>query len=314
MRDLIERLRDADPLPDAERLTPEDQRAADALLDRLTSEPVPAASPPRRPRLRGLALAAGVAAALALALAVVSLIDDEPGGPGVVELAVAASTDKAAIYHKVALERLISADVPAGALGREAIFESWDAPDGSTHQKVFRAEDGRRGKLVGETAGRLHPRPHGRFGGPVKIYDPRTQTIRHSRFGRIGKWHDRRAQPRRRPRHDPAVAGGAGSPAPRGDRACRRTGRLPARVWLGAQLRQGPDRAVRVPRRQGDLLPAARPLSRPRRRAASRSSSASATSSTSASRSTTAHRQLLKLDRAPRARSSTTATGSALSP
>ncbi len=186
MRDLIERLRDADPLPDAERLTPEDQRAADALLDRLTSEPVPAASPPRRPRLRGLALAAGVAAALALALAVVSLIDDEPGGPGVVELAVAASTDKAAIYHKVALERLISADVPAGALGREAIFESWDAPDGSTHQKVFRVEDGRRGKLVGETAGRLHPRPHGRFGGPVKIYDPRTQTIRHSRFGRSG--------------------------------------------------------------------------------------------------------------------------------
>jgi hypothetical protein len=187
MRDLIERLRDADPLPGAERLSPEDQRAADALLHRLVSEPVPAAPPPRRPRIRGLALAAGVAAMVALVLAAVSLIDDEPGGPGVVERAVAATTDRAAIYHTVALERLISADVPDGALDRAFVFEAWNAPDGSMHTKIFRAKHGRRGELFGETAARLRAKTRGRFGGPGVNYDPRTNTIRHTRFGRNGK-------------------------------------------------------------------------------------------------------------------------------
>jgi hypothetical protein len=187
MRDLIERLRDADPMPEVERLSAEDRREADALLHRLTSEPLPAASPPRRARIRGLALAAGVATVLALVFAAVSLIDDEPGGPGVVERAVAATTDKAAIYHTVALEHLIAAEVPAGALGREAIFESWNAPDGSTHQKTFKVRDGRRGQLLSEAAGRLHPKTRGRFAGPVQIYDPRTNRIQHTRFGRSGK-------------------------------------------------------------------------------------------------------------------------------
>jgi hypothetical protein len=180
MHDLIQQMRDADPLPDAERLTPEEQREADTLLARLTAEPV---APRARPRVRRWALAAGVAFTLGLVLAGVSLIDENDGGPGVAERAVAAVTDKTAIYHTVSIAHATvpDAEVPSP---RPAWFEAWDAPDGSRHQKLFSVDHGRRGKLRGEEAGKLHPKGRGRFGGPLRIYDPRDNTIRHLRFGR----------------------------------------------------------------------------------------------------------------------------------
>jgi hypothetical protein len=180
MQDLIQRLRDADPLRDAEHLTPEQQREADALLARLTAEPV---TPRARPRVRRWALAGGVACALALVLGAVSLFDDHGGGPGVAERAIAAVSDKTAIYHTVSITRATVPDAEDSS-PPAAIFEAWDAPDGSTHQKFFRVVRGHRGKLRGEMAGRLRPKTKGRFGGPLLTYDARANTIRHTRFGR----------------------------------------------------------------------------------------------------------------------------------
>lgn len=180
MQDLIERLRDADPLPGADHLTAEEQREADELLARLTAEPI---TPRPRPRARRWALAAGVACTLALVLGAVSLFDEDEGGPGVAERAVAAVTDEKAIYHTVSIARATVPDAEDPS-PRPVWFESWDAQDGSTHQKLFTVVDGGRGKLRGEMAGRLHPRGRGRFGGALISYDARDNTIRHTRFGR----------------------------------------------------------------------------------------------------------------------------------
>jgi len=181
MQDLIERLRDADPLPGAEQLAPEQQREADLLLARLVAEPV-AARPRPRPRRRWV-LAAGVACTLALVLAVVGLLDDDGGAPGVAELAAAAVSDETAIFHTVSIARATVPD--AEDPSPPAVWiESWDAPDGSMHQKLFRVVDGGRGKLRAEMAGRLRPKTKGRFGGPLVTYDARDNTIRHTRFGR----------------------------------------------------------------------------------------------------------------------------------
>jgi hypothetical protein len=180
MQDLIQRLRDADPLPDAERLTAEEQRDADALLARLTAEPV---TPRARPRVRGWALAAGVACTLALVLGAVSLLDGDEGGPGVADRAVAATSDPTAIYHTVWIGHATVPDAEDSS-PPPAWFETWDAPDGSTHQKQFTVVHGQRGELRGEMAGRLRPKGRGRFGGPLSTYDARDNTIRHTRFGR----------------------------------------------------------------------------------------------------------------------------------
>jgi hypothetical protein len=180
MQDLIQRLQEADPLPDAERLTPDEQREADALLARLTAEPV---APRARPRARRWALAAAAASTFALVLGGVSLLDGDEGGPGVAARAVAAVTDKTAIYHTVWIARATVPDAEDPS-PRPVWFESWDAQDGSMHQKLFSVVDGGRGKLMGEMAGRLQPRGRGRFGGPLLRYDPDDNAIRHSGFGR----------------------------------------------------------------------------------------------------------------------------------
>jgi hypothetical protein len=179
MPDLIQRLRDADPLPEAERLTPAEQHEADSLLARLVAEPI---APRPRPRARRWALAAGAACVVALAVGAVSLLDDNEGAPGVAARAAAAVSDEKAIYHTVWIGRATAAD--SRPRRSSAWFESWDAPDGSTRQKLFRVEHGHRGRLVGEMAGRLRPKGRGRFGGALLTYDARENTIRHTRFGR----------------------------------------------------------------------------------------------------------------------------------
>jgi hypothetical protein len=183
MQDLIERLRDADPLADAERLAPEEQREADLLLARLVADPV---APGRRPRPRARrrwALSAAAVCTLALVLVGVGLLDDDGSAPGVAERAAAAVSDETAIFHTVSIARAVVPDAQ-DATPRPAWIESWDAPDGSMHQKLFNVVDGHRGKLRAEMAGRLKPKTRGRFGGALVTYDARDNTIRHTRFGR----------------------------------------------------------------------------------------------------------------------------------
>src|ERR671914_1446408 len=85
-RDPMEMLAAADPLRDGERLTPEEEREADALLTRLLATPAAGAERRgggrRRVRRWTLATAAVIGAAAA-ALAATRLVDsDAPAGGG----------------------------------------------------------------------------------------------------------------------------------------------------------------------------------------------------------------------------------------
>ena len=82
-QDVMDRLAAADPVADAHRLGTDDQRQADALLERLLATPAEAARERPRRRWPQLAAAAGlVAVALFAAL---SLLDSEDGrAPNVV--------------------------------------------------------------------------------------------------------------------------------------------------------------------------------------------------------------------------------------
>jgi hypothetical protein len=181
-QDLMERLAAADPLPAAERLSADQQRDADSLLDRLLAAPV---APERRraagPRRWALAGAATACAAL-VAFAAVNLLDSDAPGPNVVELAVAAVSHDDAVYHLV--ERRSVRASGHGSLPRDngSIYvESWHTTDGRQHQKWFKSRGGRKGKLVGDWAGRRAP---GRLGGPMLMWDGVTNTITSIRFGR----------------------------------------------------------------------------------------------------------------------------------
>jgi hypothetical protein len=176
----MERLAAVDPLPDAERLSPEEQREADALLALLLGTPLP--SPAARPRLRRRALVVAATACVALvAFAAVNLLDSDAPGPNVVELAVAALNDDDAVYHVLDRRRVRS--FGPGSLPRDnrtVYFESWHTTDGRQHQKFFAGRGDHRGKLYGEFAGRRIP---GRRGGPMLSWDARTNTISSIRFG-----------------------------------------------------------------------------------------------------------------------------------
>jgi hypothetical protein len=182
--DPIEALAEADPAPGAERLTADEQLEAEALLARITAEPV--AAPRQRLRVRRWAPAVAIAGALALVLAVASVVDDDAPGPSIVDKAIAAVSAENAVYHVVELTRAV--DISGG---REHPFpypvyiESWHGSNGAMHQKMFRARNGHRGELISEMAGRMYPRTRGRFGGPAVAYDPEENTIRHMRFGRF---------------------------------------------------------------------------------------------------------------------------------
>ena len=171
-----ERLAAADPVGAAGRLTPDEQREADALLERIVATPPEAQerAPRSAARLRRVALAAaGVAVAGMAAVVALDLLDSgEPSGTGVVDRAVAAVSEPASVYH-VLQRRRGTGSVP-GATIPPHLVETWHSSEGARHEKVFAIRDGRRGRLLEEVAGRRLP---GRQGGPLLRYDPRRDTF-----------------------------------------------------------------------------------------------------------------------------------------
>lgn len=180
--ELMERLAAADPLPDAEQLTSDDQREADALLAQLLATPVAddrRAAP--RPHARRWALAATATACVAVAaFAAANLLESDAPGPNVIELAVAAVSADDAVYHTVDRRRVEGSDfLPAT---QTAYFEAWHTTDGRLHQKAYASRGERRGRLIADFAGRRTP---GRRGGPAMRWDASTNTIYSNRFGRV---------------------------------------------------------------------------------------------------------------------------------
>ncbi len=180
-RDIIERLAAADPVPGAERLTPEEEHDADALLARLLAQPAEPDAPrrrPRHPRLRRLTLAVGGAAgAVAVAITAINLGDSDSPETRVADQAVAARTIAAvtqenSVYHVLQRKRGFG-NVEGANIG-PFLIETWHASDGRMHEKVFRDRGGRRGRLLEETAGRG---PSGRRVGDLLRYDPRQNTL-----------------------------------------------------------------------------------------------------------------------------------------
>jgi hypothetical protein len=181
--DVMERLGAADPLPDGERLTSDEQREADALLARILATPP---APEQRPRpqtapRRCTLVAVGAACSLLVAFAAVNLLDSENSpAPNVIARAVAAVSADEAVYHVLDRRRVRASDFPGN--NGAAYFESWHTTDGSRHEKVFADGHGRPGKLLGELAGRRAP---GRRGGPMVRWDARANTIYSGRFGTL---------------------------------------------------------------------------------------------------------------------------------
>jgi hypothetical protein len=177
---LMERLAAADPLPGAENLNAEEQREAEALLAQVLSSPAEERTVrPARFRRRAL-LVGAVACAAAATVAALDLFDSAPGGPGVVDRAVAAVSRQDVVYH--VLER--SHPEPRLPGQPNALYtESWHTPDGRRHIKTFTTKDGRPGSLVSEFAGMRRP---DRRSGPLLRYDPKTNTISRSGFGTSG--------------------------------------------------------------------------------------------------------------------------------
>jgi hypothetical protein len=182
-RDPMEMLAAADPLRDGERLTPEEEREADALLTRLLVTPAGPGTEERRarrPRPRRWAFAAaGVACSAAAAFAAINLVDSDGPGPGVIEKAVAAVTRGDVVYHVLQRTQPTATGSPEG--GQTVYTESWHTTDGRVHAKTFAADGSGRGRLLVEFAGRRRP---GRTSGPALQYDPTENTITESGFGR----------------------------------------------------------------------------------------------------------------------------------
>jgi stage V sporulation protein SpoVS len=174
--DPMQRLAAADPLRDGERLTPEEEREAEALLTQLLAT-APAVGVGRRRVRRWTLAAAGAAGAVAAVLAATSLIDSKAPGAGIVERAVAAVSQPDVVYHVVERSR---ADVSYAPEATTLYIESWHTSDGRIHQRTYAAEDGRRGKLMQDFAGVQIP---GRRVNPVLMWDASTDTISEAGFG-----------------------------------------------------------------------------------------------------------------------------------
>jgi hypothetical protein len=177
-QDVMDRLAAADPVADAHRLGTGDQRQADALLERLLATPAEAARERPRRRWPQLAAAAGlVAVALFAAL---SLLDSEDGrAPNVVAKAVAALSEKDAVYHARGSGYMWSPIEPRRQ--PSPFVETWHTAGGRMHSKTYAAKDGQRGRLLSEIAGQRRP---GRLGGPALMYDALKNEIYPSGFGR----------------------------------------------------------------------------------------------------------------------------------
>ena len=179
-RDPMERLAAADPLADGERLTPEEEREAEALLARVLATPVTTDDRHRsrtRP-LRWAAMAAGVACVAAAAFVVANLVDSDAPGPGVVERAVAAVAREDVVYHTV--ERTRGRSTVGGGEVISRFGESWHTTGGRIHQKTFASRAGRRGRLLSEFAGM---RRQGRTGGRGLMWTSHGNTIIEMGFG-----------------------------------------------------------------------------------------------------------------------------------
>ena len=181
-QDVMERLAAADPAPGAVQLTAPEQSEADALLARVLAErpdeAVTESPAPRVRRRRWLLVAAAAACSALAAVAAIDSLDSDPRGPDVVAKAVAAVSQKDAVYHVVKRTGIPAAF--AGNTPRVLIFETWHTTDGSKHEKNFTQKAGRRGPLGFEIAGRRRP---GRTSGPALRYDPVNNTILRSGFG-----------------------------------------------------------------------------------------------------------------------------------
>ena len=187
-QDVIERLAAADPMRDAEQLTPEDQREADALLERLLATPEEPAAAPRSPgsRLRrGALLTTGAACAAVAALAAVDLLDSDTPAPGVVDKAVAAVTRAGVVYHVVEFidPRVSHVDVPE-EVPPKVIAESWYTSDGRHHRKGFSVRDGEKDQLMEDFAGRRVP---GRRFVQALVWQRLTNRIGESGLGGAGE-------------------------------------------------------------------------------------------------------------------------------
>jgi hypothetical protein len=176
--DLMERLTAADPLPDTEALSPEQQREADALLERLLATPVEHERA-RRPRRRWMQLGVATAGAAAVVFVALSLLDsDNSPAPHVLDKAIAALTQKDAIYHYEAITSGSASEFPNART--KFFFESWHTTSGRLHRKAWLLRNGRKSPRYDDFAGQ---RRQGRLGGPALRYDPFTNTISESGFG-----------------------------------------------------------------------------------------------------------------------------------
>jgi hypothetical protein len=180
-RDPMEMLAAADPLRDGARLTPEEEREADALLTRLlATSPADAerSGGGRRRVHRWTLAAAAVVGAAAAVLAATSLVDSEAPGGGIVDRAVAAVTREDVIYHVVERSHFRASYEPHG--DRTHYIESWYTSDGRIHQRTFAAKGGRKGRLLEDWAGRRLP---GRRVNPRLRWDAWSNTISEGGFG-----------------------------------------------------------------------------------------------------------------------------------
>jgi hypothetical protein len=177
-QDVMDRLAAVDPVSEVNRLGTDDQREADALLERIVATPAESFRP-RSPR-RWPQLAVATALVAVIVFAALSLLDSEDGrAPNVVAKAVAALTQKDAVYHARGFGYMWSPVEPKRQ--PSPFVETWHTAGGRMHWKTYAAKDGKRGRLLSEIAGQRRP---GRLGGPALMYDALKNEINPSGFGR----------------------------------------------------------------------------------------------------------------------------------
>ena len=183
MQALMDRLSAANPVRDPTPMSAEEQRHADALLERLLADPLESPEPTggERTRRRWPKLAAATALAAVAVFVALNLLDSEDGpAPNVVARAVAALTRPDVIYHAEIIGTGRSSDMPEEGTIR-AHYETWHTASGRMRQRSDAGKHPRNGRSYGEIAGQRRP---GRRGGPALRYDGFTNTIVESGFGR----------------------------------------------------------------------------------------------------------------------------------
>jgi hypothetical protein len=158
MSELMERLARANPTETGKALTEEEQREADAVLERILADRT-AVEAPRRGRLLGRVAPAGALLAVAALATVVAidLIDSEEGEGRIIERAAAAVSQQDVIYAISVREVVTSvpvepdADPPQreGSFGRYWI---WGGGDRSRYLMYRLLPAGRHGRLESEIA------------------------------------------------------------------------------------------------------------------------------------------------------------------